>query len=313
MAPITLEKFSRRQALASGAAAALIVPAAADAAVRRRPKRGRAMRFAHLTDIHVQPERGAGEGMAACLRHVQEQKDAPEFIVFGGDNVMSVDSEEGRARAGVQLDLWKQVLKAECSLPYAAAIGNHDVFGNHPVDGKQWAVDAYELPGRCYWLDRAGWRFVFLDSTYPEGGGYSAKLDDNQFEWLVDVLHETKPETPVCIVSHIPILAVCTFLCIEQPPKADWQIPGSWAHIDAHRIKNLFKRYPNVKLCLSGHMHMVDAVDYLGVTYACNGAVSGNWWDGSYHEFDPKYALVDLYEDGACAVELVSYGWTPRP
>ena len=302
---------TRREILAAGTATA-VLGSVAEARPVLWTKRGRAMRFAHLTDVHVQPERGAGEGMAACLRHVQSQKDAPEFIVFGGDNVMSVDSEDGRARADVQLDLWRRVLKSECSLPHASAIGNHDVFGNHPVDGKQWAVDAYELPGRCYTLDRAGWRFVFLDSTFPEGDGYVGKLDDGQFEWLADVLRRTKPETPVCVVSHIPILAVCTYLCIEDPPTADWQIPGSWVHIDAHRIKNLFKRYPNVRLCLSGHMHMVDAIDYLGVTYACNGAVSGNWWKGTYHEFDPKYALVDLYKDGTCRVELVNYGWEPR-
>lgn len=303
---------SRRELLVGGAAAVALGPSLADAAVTRRSKRGRAMRFAHLTDVHVQPERAAGEGMAACLRHAQEQKDAPDFIVFGGDNVMNVDGEEGKQYASVQLDLWHSVLKAECSLPYACAVGNHDVFGNHPVDGKKWAVDAYALPDRCYTIDRAGWRFIFLDSTFPIGDSYTAKLDDGQFEWLAAVLQQSKAETPICVVSHIPILSVSAYLCIEEPPKVDWQIPGSWAHIDAHRIKDLFKKHPNVKLCLSGHMHMVDAMEYLGVTYACSGAVSGNWWKGSYHEFDPKYALVDLYKDGSFDIEMVSYGWTPK-
>lgn len=304
--------FTRREALAAGATAALLGVANADAAPVHRSKRGRAMRFAHLTDIHVQPERGAGEGMAVCLHHVQSQKDAPEFIVFGGDNVMNVDSADGRARAGTQLRLWHSVLRSECSLPYACAIGNHDVLGNHPVDGKKWAADAYALPDRCYTLDRAGWRFVFLDSTFPLSEGYTARLDDGQFEWLAAVLQQTKPETPVCVVSHIPIISASAYLCVEEAPKTDWQIPGSWAHIDARRIKDLFKQFPNVKLCLSGHMHMIDAIDYLGVTYVCNGAVSGNWWKGDYHEFSPSYAMVDLYKDGTCEVELVKYGWVAR-
>ena len=308
-----IKQWTRRELLAAGATAAALGPAVtAHAAPARNAKRGRAMRFAHFTDVHVQPERGAGEGLAACLQHVQNQKDAPEFIVFGGDNVMSVDSDDGRARADIQLNLWRSVLKSECSLPYACTIGNHDVFGNHPVDGKKWAVDAYALPGRCYTHDRAGWRFVFLDSTFPQGGSYKGKLDDGQFEWLAATLDQTPNTTPICVVSHIPILAVCTYMCLEDPPVTDWPVPGSWMHIDAHRIKDLFKRHPNVRLCLSGHMHMVDAIEYLGVIYACNGAVSGNWWKGTYHEFDPKYALVDLYKDGTCAVELVSYGWEPR-
>ena len=231
--------------------------------------------------------------------------------MFGGDNVMNVDDGDA-ARGKVQLDLWNSVLKSECSLPYACAIGNHDVFGNHPIDGKKWAVDAYELPDRSYTLDRAGWRFIFFFCSFPIGDSYSAKLDEGQFEWLAAVLQQTKPETPICVVSHIPILSVSAYLCIEEAPKVDWQIPGSWAHIDAHRIKDLFKKYPNVKLCLSGHMHMVDTMEYLGVTYACSGAVSGNWWKGAYHEFDPKYALVDLYKDGGFDIEMVSYGWTPK-
>jgi len=305
--------LSRRDLLAAGTAATfagLALPA--NAAPRKNAKRGRAMRFAHLTDVHVQPDLGGGEGFAACLHHVQSQDDAPEFIVFGGDNVMNVDGEEGRAHANVQINLWNSVLKSECSLPYACAIGNHDVLGNDPVAGKQWAVDAYALPGRCYTLDRAGWRFIFLDSTLPEGGGYKGKLDDPQFEWLTQVLKQTKPETPVCIVSHIPIIAACAYLCVEEPPTGDWQVPGSWMHIDAHRIKDLFVKHPNVRLCLSGHMHMADAISYLGVTYACNGAVSGGWWKGPYHEFNPGYALVDLYQDGTTQVSFVNYEWTPR-
>ena len=127
---------SRRELLVGGAAAVALGPSLAEAAVTRKSKRGRAMRFAHLTDVHVQPKLAAGEGMAACLRHVQEQKDAPELVVFGGDNVMNVDDGDA-ARGKVQLDLWKSVLKSECSLPYACAIGNHDVFGNHPIDGKK--------------------------------------------------------------------------------------------------------------------------------------------------------------------------------
>ncbi|GMW01664.1 MAG: hypothetical protein AMXMBFR84_28010 [Candidatus Hydrogenedentota bacterium] len=304
--------MTRRQLLMAGAVAGVAGQASrADAALHTRSKRGRALRFAHLTDVHVQPELAGGEGFAACLHHVQNQKDAPELLVFGGDNVMNVDSEDGAARADVQLNLWNSVLKSECSLPHKVAIGNHDILHNHPVDGKQWAVDAYGLPGRCYVYDQAGWRFIFLDGVMPQVTGYIGKLDDAQFEWLGDRLKEAG-NTPVCIVSHIPILAVCTYLCLKEPPQGDWQTPASWMHVDAHRIKDLFNKHKNVKLCLSGHMHMADSLTYLGTTYTCNGAVSGGWWKGAYFEFDPGYALVDLYDDGEVAVEFVNYGWTAK-
>jgi hypothetical protein len=62
-----------------------------------------------------------------------------------------------------------------------------------------------------------------------------------------------------------------------------------------------------VRACLSGHAHQHDLVDYLGVRYSCNGAVSGNWWFGAYLNCPPSYALVDLFEDGSIRVELVAY------
>jgi 3',5'-cyclic AMP phosphodiesterase CpdA len=303
--------MTRREVLSAGVAATLLGPSFVQAEEPGPIQRERALRFAHLTDVHVQPERGAGEGMAACLKHVQEQKDAPEFIVFGGDNIMNVDDADGCARAEQQVNLWRSVLKQECSLPYTCAIGNHDVYMNHPVDGKKWAVDTYELPGKQYTVDRAGWRFIVLDSTFPEGEKYRARFDDEQHEWLAGTLKQTPEGMPVCVVSHMPILAVCTYEAADAPTDL-WQFRTAYMHLDSMRLQGLFKEHPNVKLCLSGHMHMIDSVQYRGVTYACNGAVSGGWWKGAHNDFEPSYALVDLYKDGACDVQLVKYGWTAK-
>lgn len=302
--------FTRREMLAASLATTLLGATATRAETPFVAASDRVLRFAHLTDVHVQPEKRGGEGLAACLRHVQSQADKPELIVFGGDNVMSVDSEDGSARADVQLDLWKKVLRDECNLPVLTTIGNHDIRDNKQVDGKKWALDAYSLSARYYTHDRAGWRFVFLDSTLPAEKGYAGKLDDEQFEWLQGVLNDTPKSTPICVVSHIPIIAACAYFDGENEKTGNWQIPGSWVHIDARRIKDLFYKHSNVRLCLSGHMHLADEITYLGVKYACNGAVCGNWWDGSYHEFGPAYALVDLYSDGSSKVSLTGYGWS---
>jgi hypothetical protein len=43
--------------------------------------------------------------------------------------------------------------------------------------------------------------------------------------------------------------------------------------------------------------------------YYCDGAVSGNWWTGSYHQTPPGFALINLYEDGTFDREYVAYGW----
>lgn len=271
----------------------------------------RVLRLAHLTDVHVQPELKAGEGFAACLQHVQKGDDPPTLILFGGDNVMNVDAAANVGeRADVQLNVWRTVLKEHCKLPYRICVGNHDVLGNQQETGKAWAVEKYGLEGPYYSFDQNGWHIVVLDSTAPlAGGGYKARLDDPQFAWLEKDLANTPADRPVLVLSHIPILTVTSFFDGNNEKTGNWVVPGAWMHIDARRIKDLFAKHPNVKLCLSGHEHLVDQVMYNNVTYCCNGAVSGAWWKGNYHDCAPGYGIVDLYEDGSFRNQYVIYGW----
>jgi 3',5'-cyclic AMP phosphodiesterase CpdA len=281
--------------------------------------RKRVLRLAHLTDIHVQPERAAEAGMTACLHHVQGLDDAPQLILSGGDSVMDVFGRPGQARCKAQREIWQRVLKDECSLPVRPCIGNHDVHGwGEGMDadgqpyGKRYAEEMLAIEKRYYSFDSAGWHFVVLDSTQPRGGNYTAGLDPEQFEWLSEDLKKTPAETPVLVLSHIPILAVCVFFDGNNESSGDWKVPGSWMHVDARKIGDLFAKHPNVKLCLSGHIHLTDRVEYRGVTYCCNGAVSGAWWRGKYHDCDAGYGLVDLYDDGTFENQYVNYGWQHR-
>jgi hypothetical protein len=70
-----------------------------------------------------------------------------------------------------------------------------------------------------------------------------------------------------------------------------------------------------VRLCLSGHMHLLDRVEVDGVTFVCGGAVSGGWWRGPH---EPKetaarcpngYGLVTLRPDGSFTHEYRDFGW----
>jgi len=307
-------QLSRRNLLAAGLTTAVSGSAFAQQesiqpAPSQNPKR--VLRFAHLTDAHVYAERAADEGFAKCLEHAHALPDQPEMIIFGGDNVMNVDGS-GRDTADEQLAVWNRVIKNHCSLPHKNVIGNHDILANNPVDGKKWAVDAFELPARYYSFEQAGWQFVVLDSTDPLESGYKGRLDEEQMAWLAETLENTAASTPVCIVSHIPILAPCCYFDGNNEKTGDWVVPGAWMHIDARAIKDLFYKHPNVRLCLSGHIHLVDTMTYLNVNYACNGAVCGGWWRGPNQEFKPGYALVDLYDDGTSNVEFVTYGWEAK-
>lgn len=313
--------ITRRDLLgASGVAAAgLLLPGRARGAIApSRRGRTRSLRVAHLTDIHVQPEKRAGEGLAAALRHVQSQKDRPDLIITGGDSVMdSMEATFDRTRT--QWDLWQAVFKGENSLPVESCVGNHDVFGwskgksgttgDEPLWGKRMAEEMLRISKRYRSFDRAGWHFVVLDSVFPAGDSYTARLDDEQMEWLRGDLAATKPSTPVMVVSHIPIVAACVYFFDRQFKGGEWHVPGSWMHEDARDIVALFLKHRNVRLCVSGHIHLIDRIDFQGVSYLCNGAVSGNWWKGRHQECDEGYALINLFDDGSFEHEYVAYGW----
>jgi len=144
-------------------------------------------------------------------------------------------------------------------------------------------------------------------------GGYKAVLDDEQFEWLTGELNATPKETPICILSHIPILSVTPFFFVKNIVKDyRFDLIGALAHLDVHRFRDLFANHPNVKLCLSGHDHLTDRVDYNGVTYMCTGAVCGNWWSGKFMDCEPGFAIVRLYADGTFDNTYHTYEWDPK-
>jgi len=257
--------------------------------------------------------------MVRALRHAQAQADPPDLILNTGDSIMDSLSAD-KAKTEAQWDVYQGLMEAECSLPVINAIGNHDVWGwavadpkikEDPLYGKEMAMEKLGLSNRYYSFGRAGWHFVVLDSTHSSEGAsshpYTGKLDQEQFQWLIEDIDAVPQTVPVCITSHIPILAACEYFDGPNEESGNWTVPGAWVHIDARRFRQLFLQYPNVRLCLSGHAHQHEVLDYLGVRYMTNGAVCGNWWQGWYMDFPPAYVLVDLYDDGSAERSFIPY------
>jgi 3',5'-cyclic-AMP phosphodiesterase len=275
------------------------------------------IRFAHITDIHVKPGIIPETGMAKALQHVQQLKPKVDFIINGGDAIMDA-LEADKQKTQIQWNLFKTILQKENSLPIYHTIGNHDVWGwfvkeNKPdIDrlyGKVWAVETLEMKNRFYSFTNGNWHFIVLDSTQLNpAGGYIGKLDDTQLDWLQQELKDVPPSTFICIVSHIPILSICAGLFFDKTEaNGDLKIQRNLMHSDFLTLKKIFANYSNIKVCLSGHIHLQDEVNYLGIKYYCNGAVSGNWWKGSFQEFAPAYAVIELMEDGTSKRTMMKY------
>jgi len=276
-----------------------------------KTERRSVLRIAHLTDVHLKNEFGAPAKFERCLKHVQQQSPKPDMILNGGDIVFDMN-KENITTINNQWSLMNSIMKSECSLPVHYCLGNHDIWWNEnnkgqAIYGKQYSMDQLKLSRPYYSFENNGWKFILLDSVHLDidGTWYIGKLGDEQFAWLESELKSTDPKMPVLVMSHIPILTAT--LMIEDNIINKWQMLGGDMHTDTSKIINLFYRHPNVKLCLSGHIHLRDKVVYNNVTYICNGAVSGAWWEGNKRETAPGYGLIDLYDDGSFEEAYVNY------
>ncbi len=273
----------------------------------------RVLRIAHLTDIHIQPHLWAAKGLEKCLHHLQNLPVKPDLIINTGDSVMGAHGIS-KSKSDREWELYHKVLKNENSIPVTTCIGNHDIWNAADTaggfeDGKKRALEEKQMLMPYYSFDKNGWHIIVLDSVQakPDGSGYAAQLDEMQMDWLKKDLKNTPSNTPVMIASHIPILSACVFLDGDNVKDGNWAVPGGWMHTDSAQLTQLFHHHKNVKLAASGHIHLLDKVDYNGVSYCCNGAVSGNYWMGKYRQTKPGYAIIDLFDDGSFENTYVSY------
>lgn len=333
--PIQTTDCTRRDALRLGslglAAGVLGVPLGGCASSSRRgemPTRNpmhRVARIAHFSDTHIQPELDAARGVAAALRHAQNDTDPPSLLITGGDLVMDAYAQPAERTREV-FDLFTSVLRQECTIPVLHTLGNHDIWGwdraksgltgNEALYGKAYALDRLGMASAYHATDTGtdgagGWRVIVLDSIRPsrEPGsvGYECFLDEAQLDWLTRTLEQTPKERWVLVVSHAPIVSASALVFKESPDGL--RAATNLMHADAHRLHSLFRRHPNVRLALSGHMHEVDRTEHAGMTYICGGAVSGGWWKGPNKGCAEGYGVVDLFSDGTFAYAYREYGW----
>lgn len=310
------EGLSRRGLIAGGLAAAA---GSALAAVERRPARSqeptRALRLAFITDIHLDNSAQCVKGFQDCMRQIHSMPDRPDLIIQGGDLVMdALVRDEASVRR--QYDLAAELFRKHCKIPVVHVLGNHDIYGwQSPQSeaiksdsryGKGWWLDWTGYPKTYRSFDRGGWHFILLDSISQSRRGYTASLGNEQMEWLINNLEATPRSTPVCVVSHAPILSANAAFFGQGEMSGDWHIHRSLMHIDARRLKDIFVRHPNVKVCLSGHIHMAGRVDYNGVRHYGIGAVCGAWWKGRMQETPAQFGIVDLYTNGHAHTTLVN-------
>lgn len=259
--------------------------------------------FAFLTDTHQPAGNTDVMGrVGKLIDAIQAREDAPQLFVFGGDNVMAVDGKQSDEQTDIQFRQWKENVVDRLKVPGISCIGNHDIrWQDRDADNpgayqeKARAIETYGMPARYFTAEHGGWTFFLLDVFQYDG----CEIDEAQFAWLEEEL--AKSDKPAVVVTHAPLMSVTHFYehSTDKGLGKGYNIPSGWSPQGLTKIRDLFRRNPRVKLCLSGHMHTVDRCDVDNTTYVCGGAVSGNWWGGGeYLGFAPTWIEVKLYPDG---------------
>ena len=302
-------KFIQTSLLATAATPGLIATLPGEST-----KSKKSLRLVHMTDIHLEPGGPSQKGFVKTLRKINELEEKPVFILNGGDSIFDA-LERDKSRTQSEWELWHKILSEENRYRIHSCIGNHDIWGwflkspqvtKNVKYGKSWAMDIFELDKPYYSFDHSGWHFIVLDTVQPHEKGYKAFVDEEQAAWLRRDLDINKDKN-TCVLSHVPVIShAFTFWHGNHPTPSQTEIQHRTLRVmNAGAIKDIFQNHGNVRLCLSGHLHMREKIAYLGINYLCNGAVSGNWWKGVFHEFEPSFAIIDLYEDGRFTHEWV--------
>jgi len=291
-------------------------------------KPARVARIAHMTDIHVQSERRADAGLVACLKHLADSHDRPDLIITGGDLIFDSFAQE-HARTKSLWEMHARSFRDHAPVPVVHTLGNHDIWGWNkgkskttgvePGWGKKWFCQMAERDKPYAAFDKGAWRIIQLDSVHTDPRdphGYIGKLDEEQMAWLEAEIRAIPEGRYAAIVSHIPILSLCAMVFDGSANQKElrWEVGAGNMHIDGVKLHKLFAANAGkVKLCLSGHIHKLDRVEMDGITYICNGAVSGAWWQGRKDRCDEGYGAVELFDDGTFKNDYVTFGWKAEP
>lgn len=267
--------------------------------------------FIHFTDVHIQPELDGYKWFLEAIKAMNEVEPKPAFAVSGGDLVMDA-LEASYERADSLYKIYIEA-KKNFQMPVYDCIGNHECFGvypesgvspDHPEYGKQMFKKRLGK-GRTYMsFDYRDWHFLLLDTIgLTADRKYIGEIGREQLNWIAKDLESAGTERKVVLVSHIPLVSALPDYLFEDPgDRSGWQVT------DMHELAPIVEKY-NLKLALSGHLHMIEEWKYKGADYYCGGAVSGHWWRGAHRGFEPGFTVVRV-RGGGFDLEYKGFGFT---
>lgn len=217
------------------------------------------MKFVVLSDLHLGPPGTAVNGLdpavrlAAAVQAINRDHGDADFVAIAGDL-----ADLGEVQA---YEVLRELL-APLTIPCHITVGNHDqpeaflsVFGADLSDpgGKVSKV-----------VDLDGYRVILLDTTTP--GTHAGALCEARRGWLTARLDEAS-DRPVIVIMHHH--ANVLSLPVDKIPLAD-----------GAGFVRLLKRHSDVRMVISGHVHLTTSGIWHGVPMT---TLAGNHYSVNAH------------------------------
>jgi len=237
------------------------------------------IRIVQISDPHIYASKektllgvNTYESFSAVLDLVKTDNTPPDLILLTGD--LAQDHSE------LAYQLVKEAFES-FNIPIYYIPGNHDdielmarILPSDTISSLKQIV----LPP---------WQFILLNSQKPHAvEGY---LDDTQFAFLENCLNMYPNHHAIIVFHHQPIPVGTTWL-------------DKLGLINADKLWETLKQYPQVHALLFGHVHQAHAGEKNGIPYYSTPSTciqfKRNCVDFALEELPPGYRWLDLYPNG---------------
>ncbi|HMP77215.1 MAG TPA: metallophosphoesterase [Kiritimatiellia bacterium] len=304
--------INRRQFLATSGAAAISLgwPKSFSWAAQRGPQAP--LRIVFFTDVHARVEWDTPKAMFRTAHAINETR--ADMTICGGDCITD-GFQSSRAAVAHRWQAYREHLRDHVSPRPITVLGNHDLVGAMPEDGSEPEADpraAFReelgIPRTTMSFDAAGYQIILLDSVQVTRDElkYRGFVDEAQLAWLRGELARIRPEKPIVLVTHMPLLT-SFFQATEGHDQA---APRNRVIVNNREVFDCFANH-RLHLVLQGHLHVNEMLRWRDTTFITGGAVCGKWWRGPWHGTEAGFGELTLRQDRV-DWEYKEIGWVPR-
>jgi 3',5'-cyclic AMP phosphodiesterase CpdA len=277
----------------------------------RRESDNGSLRLVFYTDVHARTEWDTPDAMALAADTINDRK--ADLVIAGGD-LITDGFQSSAAKVAARWDAYMKMHQAIKADVYPA-MGNHDLVAAIPSDGTPAAdnprtvyMDRMGLERTYYSFTAAGYHIIILDSiqvTWDEYQ-YQGIIRPQQQEWLKQDLATVPKDTPIIIVTHIPLLT--SFFSASKG--ATYAARPNRVIVNNREVLKTFEDH-NLILVLQGHLHVNEMIKWQNTTFVTGGAVCGKWWRGVW--YGTEEGFYDIILNGNhVECTYIDYGWDAK-